>query len=120
MYCTEILQDLKGIKYSELMAKIQFEEYNGDCCGHARIDKICGIPEDIDASDLTFKGAVRIDYEENELERQRTVVNFVFYTSDGREVVLGYEMLATSCSGWSYGACAKIKYDNDVIASVVW
>lgn len=103
---------LIGKKYHEIVDKLNIVEYQGDCCGYASCKVTAALPEGLDLASLVLKDCVQLNY--NPVEEDRQVLNFVFKTTDGNEVILGYELSAGSGSGWSYGAYVQLKH-NDVI-----
>jgi hypothetical protein len=117
MESTLVNQHLIGKSYSEIVDHLQFDEDCGGCCGYASIEEISEIPKGIDKNKLTLKNCVEISYggEYNE----RVVLNFIFTDGEG-ELILGYELTASSGSGWSYGAYAKIMHENQLLAGVSW
>lgn len=110
-------QHLIGKSYTEIVDHLEFDEDCGGCCGHASIEEVTGVPSGTDTSKLTLKNCVEICYSDS--YNDRVVLNFVFTDGEG-ELILGYELNASSGSGWSYGAYAKIIHENEVLAAVSW
>jgi hypothetical protein len=121
MNTTEVHQDLIGKPYADIIERLVIESDGGDCCGWADCEQTGVIPEGVDTSTLTLKGCVEITYDEDYgREIDRRVLNFIFTTPNGSEVLLGYELSAGSGSGWSYGAWVTIKLDDKVLAEASW
>ncbi len=116
MRTEEINKHLIGLKYSEVIDKLEIEEDNGGCCGYASCEQNSFIPEGVDKDSLTLVGCVRIDYELDWGEDSRSVINFVFSDGNDGQFVAGYELEAGSGSGWSYGAYVQLKLNGEVLA----
>lgn len=120
MNTTEVNQHLIGKSYEEVIGSIVVEEDNGACCGWANCE-ISGEPaEGIDRSILILKGVVLIERSDNDSDGQVNVLNFVFSSPEGNEVVLGYELSAGSDSGYSYGAFVRLVREGEELASASW
>lgn len=119
METNRVNQHLIGLSYNEIIPKLEFIDDPGDCCGWSSLDEIGSIPDDVSVDDLVLKDCVSIDYASGATQC-RSVLNFVFTTKEGDEVVLGYELSAGSGSGWSYGAFIEIKHDGQTLAEERW
>jgi len=117
METTLVNQHLIGKSYSEIVDHLEFDEDCGGCCGYASIEETSEIPKGIDTSKLILKNCVEICYSGD--YNDRVVLNFIFTDGEG-ELILGYELNASSGSGWSYGAYAKIIHENQTLAAVSW
>lgn len=71
------------------------------------------------SSDAVLVDVVKIEYD-NDLEEDRAVVNFIFDLGAMRGVILGYDLYASSGSGWAYGAYCILKFGGEEIASATW
>lgn len=117
METTRVHQDLIGKSYDEIKSALSIVEDQGGCCGVAGCDVEDVVPHGVDVSKLRLKDCVQIEYDES--HGSRVVLNFVF--SDGeREIILGYELSASSGSGWSYGAYVELSLGDRVLASASW
>lgn len=119
METNRVNQHLIGLSYNEIIPKLEFVDDQGDCCGYSSLIEIGDIPKDISADDLVLKDCVSIVYNSSYSEG-RSVLNFVFSTKAGDEVVLGYELEAGSGSGWSYGAFIRIEHEGKTLAEESW
>ena len=117
MESTLVNQHLIGKSYAEIVNHLEFDEDCGGCCGYASIESVSDIPEGIDTGKLILKNCVEICYSGE--YNDRVVLNFIFTDGEG-DLILGYELNASSGSGWSYGAYAKIIHENEVLAAVSW
>ncbi len=119
MKTESVNEHLIGKTYDQIIPLLAFDEDQGDCCGFARWDKIGDrqLPADIDTSLLVLEGCALIDYADH--NTARIVHNFVF-NYKGDKVILGYELIAGSGSGWAYGAYVKMSLDNETLAEVWW
>jgi hypothetical protein len=118
MITTQVHEELIGKPYADIIEKLQIASDGGDCCGWAECDETGVIPEGVDTSTLTLKGCVKIEYDEE--YNSREVLNFIFVTPDGSEVLLGYDLSAGSGSGWSYGAWVTVSLDGKTLAEASW
>lgn len=119
MDAVKVNQHLIGKSYKDIVDHLEIVEEQGDCCGYAGANVCTALPADLDTSTLVLKDCVQISYEE-EYASARTVLNFIFSTPNGDEVVYGYELSAGSGSGWSYGAYVKLMLQGEVLAEESW
>lgn len=119
MNVTPVHEELIGMAYLDVISKIQIEDEQGDCCGYASCDEVTNeITDSVDVSTLTLKGLVEIEYDDRYNDRR--VLNFIFVTPNGSELLLGYELSAGSGSGWSYGAWVSISLGDKQLSSASW
>lgn len=119
MITTKVHQNLIGMTYHEVIDKLEIIEDQGACCGFAGCDIAGEIPDDLDKDHLTLKDCVRIEYDED-YNKAQVVLNFVFQTKEGNELVLGYHLEAGSGSGWGYGAYVILRREGEELASASW
>ena len=117
MITTEVHRDLVGMKYEDVVQKLEIIKDDGDCCGYAEVDVT--LPEN--TSNLTLKSCVEIQYGyDGNDDQDRKVLNFIFETPEGSELLLGYDLKAGSGSGWSYGAWVKLQLEDRVLVECRW
>lgn len=118
MNTIQVHEELTGKSYAEVIGKLEILTDDGECCGWAKCEQADVIPDGVDTNTLTLKSCVKIEYGEKDFSRE--VLNFIFTTPNGSEVLLGYELSAGSGSGWSYGAWVSIKLDGKTLAETSW
>lgn len=112
----EVLENLKGLSYYEVLDKITVDEDNGDCCGWADCD-IVEPPLYVDWSKLKLSHTTEHDRPSTYGgDDSVTVFNFIFESEEGT-FVLGYELSARSCPGWSYCAWVAVSVDGVEVAN---
>lgn len=118
MKVEKIMQHLIGKSYQEVSASLNIKSDNGDCCGWAH----CDVRDDIAllASNETTILADVIQYTYDDDDAARAVVNFVFNIGGNDGLILGYDMTASSGSGWSYGAYCDLYYGDELVSGVAF
>lgn len=119
MKTEKIMQHLIGKSYADVVSMLSIEEGHGDCCGYASCEVSDMVAQLEGSSDAVLADVVKIEYD-NYSEEDRAVVNFIFDLGDMRGVILGYELYASSASGWAYGAYCTLKLGDKEVASVRW
>ena len=114
MNTEKIMQHLIGKTYPEVVGEISIKDDQGDCCGFADYEVNDGVGDKRGFKTAILHDVVKIDYD-NE-DGSRVVVNFIFDLGDEKGLILGYDLSASSGSGWSYGAYCQLKYGNEVVA----
>lgn len=120
METTEIMQHLYGKSYFEAIRGLTIDEDQGDCCGYADwdvTDEVLPLSAE-DKNSAVLKSVVNIDCGSNGEDRQ--VVNFVFNVPNKGDFVLGYDLCASSGSGWEYGAYCTLNFNSEEIITASW
>ena len=118
MKTEQVMPNLIGKTYKEVVEALSVDSWDGDCCGWSDCE-VSDMVKDIEgASEARLKHVVKIDYEED--EGDRVVVNFIFGIGGGDGVILGYDMSAGSGSGWAYGAGCRLMYGDEEVAGACY
>lgn len=117
----EVLQEIR-------LLSVEFPEYDywydivddGDCCGYADVEVLDAIKEFKNADNAVLFDVVKIDYNDEGGDGERVVANFIFDLGEDIGMILGYDLSASSGSGWSYGAFCILKYGDEEVVSASW
>lgn len=117
METTEVHHDLIGMKYDDVVTKLDITEDHGGCCGYASCE-VSGIPDSVDPEKLILKGCTLIEYDSHNDDRK--VLNFLFENDLGNQYIYGLDCQAGSGSGWSYGAYVSVKLGDKELVEASW
>lgn len=120
MKSEKIMGHLIGKTYKEIVSALSIEADDGDCCGYAGVDILDNIKDNVNANTAVLFDVVKIDYNEFDSDSERVVVNFIFDLGNEKGLILGYDLLAGSGSGWNYGAYCILKYEDEEVVSASW
>jgi len=120
MKTEKIMQHLIGKTYKEVVFSLSISQDDGDCCGWASIEIVDSVKDLDNCDNAVLLDVVKIDYNENSFEYERTVANFIFDLGQEKGLILGYELSAGSGSGWSYGAFCTLSYGDEEVVSASW
>lgn len=118
MKVEQIMQHLVGSTYKEVVDNLNIEEDQGDCCGSAGYSVSDALSQIKDKDQAILKEVIMISYDYSDFDR--VVVNFIFDLGDQKGLILGYDMEASSGSGWSYGAFCVLNYKEEEVAGACW
>lgn len=120
MKTEKIMQHLIGKTYKEIVKALSIEKDDGDCCGYADVDVLDAVKELENSESAVLVDVVQIDYTEEHGEYERVVANFIFDLGEHKGLILGYDMHASSGSGWGYGAYCALKYEDETVSCASW
>lgn len=120
MKTEKIMQHLIGKTYAEIISNLSISQDDGDCCGRADVEIQDALKDMESSHKAVLFDVVKIDYNGDEVEGERVVANFIFDIGDEKGIILGYDLSASSGSGWSYGAFCTLKYKDEEIVSASW
>lgn len=115
-----IMQHLIGKTYGEIVKALSIAQDDGDCCGHADVEVIDAVKGLENSGNAVLRHVVKIDYNDEGADGERVVANFVFDLGEEKGLILGYDLSASSGSGWSYGAFCTLKYEDEEVVSASW
>lgn len=114
-----VLPHLTGKTYKEVIAAIEIDSDGGDCCGWGEATCTDALADIAERDNATLVQVTKITYD-SELDQERVVMNFLFDIGFRKGLILGYELTASSGSGWSYGAYCSLEYDGKEVARAQW
>lgn len=120
MKTEKIMQHLIGKTYKEITQALSIQQDDGDCCGCADVEVSDALKDIKSANKAVLFDVVKIDYNEESGDGERVVANFIFDLGKKKGLILGYDLSASSGSGWSYGAYCTLKYEDEEVVSASW
>lgn len=120
MKTEKIMQHLIGKTYKEVVVSLSISQDDGDCCGCANVEITDALKGIDTAASAILMDVIKIDYNQVSGEGERVVANFIFDLGEEKGLILGYDLSASSGSGWSYGAFCTLSYGDEEVVSASW